>query len=303
LILTFSDAHVIGKLMPAALLRARASHIAACLYIECAVPYTLLDLSKSKKRRCCPEEEEKMKESLKRNWNMVFGLFLLVLTGINIIVSRCGYGFLPFSYAVLMIVYVIVFVSAVVFSLRYRAERTEEAAVFGYLIPVIAVAFCASECAALESGLIYMKSGSDILLWIVTLISAAVIFFGNIKNKKLRSICGAAALILGGFAGFYLMIVMMFAMMGDAELIETVDSPDGKYSAFTIEVNSGAAGGMECVYVRDIDKDIFSPVGKLKTKDNYVVHRSWGTEMDLQWKDNSTFTVNGTEYSAPEICK
>jgi hypothetical protein len=28
LILTFSDAHVIGKLMPAALLRARASHIA-----------------------------------------------------------------------------------------------------------------------------------------------------------------------------------------------------------------------------------------------------------------------------------
>jgi formylmethanofuran dehydrogenase subunit E-like metal-binding protein len=27
-ILTFSDAHVIGKLMPAALLRARASHIA-----------------------------------------------------------------------------------------------------------------------------------------------------------------------------------------------------------------------------------------------------------------------------------
>jgi hypothetical protein len=28
LILTFSDAHVIGKLLPAALLRARASHIA-----------------------------------------------------------------------------------------------------------------------------------------------------------------------------------------------------------------------------------------------------------------------------------
>jgi hypothetical protein len=28
LILTFSDAHVIGKLMPAALLRTRASHIA-----------------------------------------------------------------------------------------------------------------------------------------------------------------------------------------------------------------------------------------------------------------------------------
>jgi hypothetical protein len=29
--LTFSDAHVIGKQMPAALLRARASHIAAYL--------------------------------------------------------------------------------------------------------------------------------------------------------------------------------------------------------------------------------------------------------------------------------
>jgi hypothetical protein len=34
LILTFSDAHVIGKLMPAALPRARASHIAACRDIE-----------------------------------------------------------------------------------------------------------------------------------------------------------------------------------------------------------------------------------------------------------------------------
>jgi hypothetical protein len=40
LILTFSDAHVIGKLMPAVLFRARASHIA--LYRDVVISYTQL---------------------------------------------------------------------------------------------------------------------------------------------------------------------------------------------------------------------------------------------------------------------
>jgi hypothetical protein len=48
--LTFSDAHVIGKLMPAALLRARASHIAAYPAVF-ALIYRKIKNSRNKRKK------------------------------------------------------------------------------------------------------------------------------------------------------------------------------------------------------------------------------------------------------------
>jgi hypothetical protein len=83
---------------------------------------------------------------------------------------------------------------------------------------------------------------------------------------------------------------------GETVIVESVDSPDGKYRAEVISSDQGALGGGTFVevYKKGIDAFVFRITGKPER----VYSGDWMAylNLDIYWKDNNHFVVDSKEY-------
>ena len=99
------------------------------------------------------------------------------------------------------------------------------------------------------------------------------------------------------FVIFFAFIMLMFGNIGQDTVVQTVESPSGKYYAQVVDSDQGALGGGTIVDVyekRDIDVYVF----KLKDKPQRVYIGEWGEfdNIQIHWKDDNCLSVNSVEY-------
>ncbi len=97
--------------------------------------------------------------------------------------------------------------------------------------------------------------------------------------------------------GFISFIFLIFGNIGQNTVVQTIESPSGKYYAQVIDSDQGALGGDTLVDVYE-KSGIHTILFKMEKKPQRVYSGDWGefNNMQIYWKDDERLIINSTEY-------
>jgi hypothetical protein len=140
--------------------------------------------------------------------------------------------------------------------------------------------------------------------WVSFCVLAFAVFccFLTLIYSKLKKV-KVTAMIISGILFVPLVLISfispLFGNIGKETVTQSLESPDGKYSAEVIDDDQGALGGNTYVFVYDNDSfDLDMIFFKIMKKPILVYRGNWGEFMDMKidWKDNGCLKINSAEY-------
>ena len=92
---------------------------------------------------------------------------------------------------------------------------------------------------------------------------------------------------------------VLFSDFGYVNVVQTSESPNGKYRAEVVDINQGALGGDTLVNVYENNKHFDLHMITISKKPQNVYFGDWGEfeNMRIRWKDDSCLIINGKEYA------
>lgn len=129
----------------------------------------------------------------------------------------------------------------------------------------------------------------------------AFLLFNYLHPMWLKVTSIIVSVLLSAIISFVLFFTVFFALfpLGVSTVLRTVDSPDGNYCAYLIVNDAGATGGSTDVGILRKGDVIHLGLCDYKPNMHYVFSGSWGSQnsITIEWKDNKTVVINGTQYS------
>ena len=138
-------------------------------------------------------------------------------------------------------------------------------------------------------------------IWVIAsaLVSVGCCFL-SVKHGKpiaLKIVVLALSTLMILPIGFVSFIALIFGNFGQNTVVQTVESPSGKYYAQVIDSDQGALGG-------DTFVDVYKKSGinvvifKIGKKPQRVYFGEWGEfkNMQIYWKDDGCLVINSVEY-------
>ena len=217
---------------------------------------------------------------------------LIVLYPAGVLISACfGYTFELISVPAFAIITAAVSACMVVFLLLSKEVIKTKA---------ICVLMAVLTPLSLVSTVFYIVKSSEFLIVASTFISAGCSCFITAKLGK------PLALKIVSLALSALMVLPIFVLGSIASglddlvqntVVQTVESPSGKYYVEVVDSDQGALGGDTLVLVYEqsrIDAVLFV----IKKKPQRVYNGEWGESKRMQicWKDDSCLVINSVEY-------
>ena len=144
---------------------------------------------------------------------------------------------------------------------------------------------------SLINAVFYIFKCSQICVIVSVLLSAGCCCYLTVKYGK-PLILKVVALVLSALIilpiGFFSFIALIFGNIGQNTVVQTVESPSGKYYAQVIDSDQGALGGDTLV-------DVYKKSGinlilfKIEKKPQRVYFGDWGEFENIQihWKDDN----------------
>lgn len=223
----------------------------------------------------------------------MFLLFVLtILYPVGVTITAClGYSFELISVSAFAIATAALSVCIVVLDLI--CKNTLENNTIGILLAIIATL-------SLINAAFYVFKCSQICVIVSVLLSAGcccylTVKYGKPLTLKVVTLVLSALMILPiCFFGF---IALIFGNIGQNTVVQTVESPSGKYYAQVIDSDQGALGGDTLV-------DVYKKSGinlilfKIENKPQRVYFGDWGEfeNMQIHWKDDNCLVINSVEY-------
>ena len=98
--------------------------------------------------------------------------------------------------------------------------------------------------------------------------------------------------------GFVFSIMIVFSDFGGNKVVTSALSPNAKYLAEVISMDSGALGGDTVVNVTRQNYDINLFIGELKKDSKRIYHGKWGEfyDMTLRWETDEILFINEKRY-------
>ena len=220
-------------------------------------------------------------------------LFILTtLYPVGVLITACfGYGFELISISAFAIVLAILSVCIVV--LDHIHKNTLENKALRILLAIITPF-------SLINAVFYIFENPKIWVIAGVLISAGCCFYLTIKYGKpfaLKIIALVLSALMVLPIGFISFIFLIFGNIGQNTIVQTVESPSGKYYAQVIDSDQGALGGDTLVDVYE-KSEINALVFRIQKKPQSVYFGEWGEFNDIQihWKDDNCLVINSVEH-------
>ena len=226
---------------------------------------------------------------------LVYILFALIVFHplVTILLSLFGYTFELTSYSLFSVITALLAVSTVVLSVEtiYSIENKTVTVLLALATPLslinafLYMVFCDSSL--IESTLVATSM----------CICCCCCCYLTIKRGKplaLKIICLVLSALMALPVGFFGLIAIVFADFGRETVVQSVESPDGKYYLEVIYADEGALGSSTIVNVYK-SKSIFG----LFFKTYKEVYFGDCDDLSIYWKDNHHIVVNSREYSIP----
>lgn len=231
-----------------------------------------------------------MKKAISNLMCLLFSLTILYPAGV--IISAClGYSFELISVSAFAIAIAALSVWVVVLDLNCR--NTLENDTIRILLAIITPL-------SLINAVFYIFKCPQIWVIVSVLLSAGCCCYLTVKCGKPLAL-KVVALVLSALMilpiGFFSLITLIFGNIGQNTVVQTVESPSGKYYAQVIDSDQGALGGDALV-------DVYKKSGinlilfKIEKKPQRVYFGEWGEykNMQIHWKDDNCLVINSVEY-------
>lgn len=224
---------------------------------------------------------------------LMFLLFVLtILYPVGVTITAClGYSFELISVSAFAIATAALSVCIVVLDLI--CKNTLENNTIGILLAIIATL-------SLINAAFYVFKCSQICVIVSVLLSAGcccylTVKYGKPLTLKVVTLVLSALMILP--ICFFSFIALIFGNIGQNTVVQTVESPSGKYYGQVIDSDQGALGGDTLV-------DVYKKSGinlilfKIENKPQRVYFGDWGEfeNMQIHWKDDNCLVINSVEY-------
>lgn len=215
---------------------------------------------------------------------------LVMLLPLGKILSSCfGYTFDVMSVPALAIGIAIVSICVVVLDIIHK--NTIESKAIGFFLATITPL-------SLINIVFYVLVCNHILVFISALIFTGCCCFFTIKHGK-PMVLKIVALVLSFFMLLPtgLAVFVAFFPIGQNTVVQTKESPSGRYYAEVIDSDQGALGGDTLVNVYE-KWEINLLLFKIKKEPQQVYFGEWGEfeNMDIHWKDEGCIVINSVEY-------
>ena len=224
---------------------------------------------------------------------LMFLLFVLtILYPVGVTITAClGYNFELISVSAFAIATAALSVCIVVLDLI--CKNTLENNTMWILLAIIATL-------SLINAVFYVFKCSQICVIVSVLLSSGcccylTVKYGKPLTLKVVTLVLSALMILP--ICFFSFIALVFGNIGQNTVVQTVESPSGKYYAQVIDSDQGALGGDTLV-------DVYKKSGinlilfKIENKPQRVYFGDWGEfeNMQIHWKDDNCLVINSVEY-------
>lgn len=220
-------------------------------------------------------------------------LFVLtILFPVGIMISACfGYTFKLISVSAFAIALAVLSVCAVTLNLAFK--NTIENKVTQILLAIITPL-------SLINTVFYMLECSRIWVVISVLVSAGCCCFLTVKHGKPLTL-KIVALVLSALMvlpiGFFSFIALIFGNIGQNTVVQSIESPSGKYYAQIIDSDQGALGGDTLVDVYE-KSGINAILFKIERNPQRVYFGDWCEfeNMQIYWENDDYLVINSVEY-------
>lgn len=231
-----------------------------------------------------------MKKAISILMCLLFGLTILYPAGV-IITACIGYNFELISVSAFAIALAALSVCVIVLDLI--CKNTLENKVMQILLAI-------TTSLSLFNAVFYIFECPQIWVIASVLLSAGcccylTVKYGKPLPLKIITLILSALMVLP--IGFFSFIALIFGNIGQNTVVQTVESPSGKYYAQVIDSDQGALGGDTLVDVYQ-DCGINAILFKIEKKPQRVYFGDWGEfeNMQIHWKDDNCLVINSVEY-------
>lgn len=231
-----------------------------------------------------------MKKAISISMCSLFVLTILYPAGI--LITACfGYSFELISVSAFAIAIAVLSVCIVVlnFVLKNILENKTMQILLAIITPL-----------SLINAVLYIFEYPQIWVIASVLFSAGCCCYLTVKYGKPLSL-KIVALVLSALEilpiGFFSFIALIFGNIAQNTVVQTVESPSGKYYAQVIDSDQCALGGDTLVDVYK-KNGINAILFKIKKKPQTVYFGDWGEfeNMQIHWKDDNCLVINSVEY-------
>ena len=219
-------------------------------------------------------------------------LLMIILYQAGVLITGCfGYSFKLISVSAFVIATAVLSVGIVVLDLVFKnvPKKKTMQMWLAIMLPL-----------SLISSVFYIFECPQIQVVTSVLITAGCCCFLTIKHGKPMAL-KVVALILSALMVLpicsFSFFALIFGNIGHNTVVQTVESPNGKYYAQVIDSDQGALGGDTLV-------DVYKKGGinlilfKIEPNPQRVYWGNWGEFRDMQihWKDDGCLVINSAEY-------
>ena len=230
-----------------------------------------------------------MKKAISILMCLLFVLTILYPAGV--IITACfGYSFQLISVSAFAIAIAALSVCIVILVFKNQLESRTVQLLLAIITPL-----------SLINAVFYIFECPQIWVIASVFVSVGCCCFLVVKHGKPLAL-KIVALVLSALMilpiGFISFIALIFGNIGQNTVVQTVESPSGKYYAQVIDSDQGALGGDTLVDVYQ-DCGINALVFKIEKKPQRVYFGEWGefNNMQIHWKDDNCLVINSVEYT------
>ncbi len=220
---------------------------------------------------------------------LVFGFITLYPLGYWLLLE-CGYTLTLFCVPTVAIAVAVLSVCIVVLDIICKCALTNK---------VICVLMAFVTPLSLINTVFYLLEGDQVSILVSGIVCFVCCCFLTVKHAKpvalkiVALILSAMMVIPIGFFGF----LVVFFPIGQNTVVQTLESPTGRYYAELIDSDQGALGGDTVVNVYE-KWEINLLLFKIEKEPQQVYFGEWGEfkDMNIYWKNDSCIVINSQEY-------
>lgn len=229
----------------------------------------------------------------KVTFGLIWLLFVLtILYPAGTLIAACfGYDFELIS--ILAFSGIIALLSACTVILDLFFKNVNESELIRVLLAIITPL-------SLLNAVFYIFECPKIVVVTSAFISAGCCCLLTVKHGR-PVVLKIATLVLSGLMvlpiGYFCFIALIFGNIGQNTVVQTVESPSGKYYAQVIDSDQGALGGDTFVDVYE-KSGINTIIFKIEKKPQRVYSGDWGEfeNMQIYWKNDGCLVINSAEH-------
>lgn len=216
----------------------------------------------------------------------------IILFPAGVVVSACfGYTFELINVLAFSIVIAVLSVCTAIFSLVHKETVNNKP------ICVLIAALAPLSLINLAFHLFACRRASVVVCTVVTVGCCCylAVKHGKTVAFKITALILSALMIVP--IAFFCFIALIFGNFGQTTVVQTIESPNGKYVAKVIDSDQGALGGDTLV-------DVYQKGGlktflfEIEKKPQMVYFGDWGEfeNMEIYWKNDNCLVINSVEY-------